>query len=177
MKALLTLTCCSLLSVPLLRATGSELEQLPDPAPPTSTEICATGCAAASSGREQLSPGGFERLLASWAEDGATPKGAQALDTLLFHGDRTAQLGAQLGYGSLTPERASLLRQELGRRHALLSVRLVNASGAERLYLGPARVPLGEKQHIIATRTSDLQPPEVSGTVRRVGVDHLWARL
>ena len=70
-----------------------------------------------------------------------------------------------------------MLERELDRRHALLSVRLVDAAGKERLRLGPTRVPLGEKQHRLAEDTTDLQAPEVSGTVRRVGLHHLWTRL
>ncbi|MFT5052925.1 MAG: hypothetical protein ACI8QZ_004363 [Chlamydiales bacterium] len=177
MKALLTITCCSLLSAPLLRAPETDLDPILDPTPQTRAEVCATGCAAASSGEGEMGAHEFERLLDTWAEHEGTDQGARALDTLLFHGARAMDLGARLGYGILDPERAGFLQRELGRGHALLSVRLVSPSGEERLHLGPTRIPLGEKQHLIATDTSDLQPPEVSGTLRRVGVDHLWARL
>ena len=49
--------------------------------------------------------------------------------------------------------------------------------GVERLRLGNRRVPLGVKKHLLPADPGDLPPPEISGTVRRVGLHHLWTRL
>ena len=83
-------------------------------------------------------------------------------------------MGASL---ALDPLRHMLLEEELSRRTARLEVRFVNDADVERLRLEPTLVPLGVKQHLHPQHTLDLQPPEISGTVRRVGLRHLWTRL
>ena len=140
-------------------------------------EVCATGCSAASYVDGELSQAELARLLAVWESAPASPEGELALDTLLFYGPQTRALAWRSGFDGLSHSRAKLLARELERDQARVSVRLVNEAGEERLYLPPTRFPLGEKQHVMAERTSDLQPPEVSGTVKRVGLSHLWVRL
>lgn len=185
MRILLSVACCGLLTAPLLfPRAGGEGE------PPSVTidgpregpinedppDVCDTGCSAASSAIDELSVEEYLALIEAWAAD-PDREGGRALETLLFHGAQVPGLAAFHGTGSLRGSDVAYLLREVARDHALLSVRLVNEAGEERLRLGPARVPLGEKQHLFPEHLSDLQPPEVSGTVRRVGVDHLWARL
>ncbi len=138
-------------------------------------EVCATGCAAVPAPAAELDADEFRALVARLARE-PLAAGSVALETLLFHGARTRELVAELGLAGLDAERAAWLERELARTRALLRVRLVNDAGHERAVL-EARVPLDEKQHLFPELTHDLQPPEISGTVRRVGVDHLWARL
>ena len=69
------------------------------------------------------------------------------------------------------------MNAELARTHAFLSVRLVAEDGTERVRLDRARILIGEKQHFFPETAAGLQAPEISGTLQRVGVSHLWARL
>jgi len=124
-----------------------------------------------------LSRADLERLLHTWSADPDGDEGRLALDTILFHGPRARALAWQAGFGALAPDRARFLARELERDHARLALRLVDDAGAVRLHLPPTRVPLGEKQHIVVHDAGGLQPPEVSGTVKRVGLSHLWVRL
>lgn len=144
-----------------------------DPSHSTDTDVCATGCSAASYVEPELDMDEYLRLVdaaaaGAWSEDNA------ALESLLFYGEAAARLTREHGTGGFASE---LLLSELDRSHATLSVRLVNASGVERVTLAPARIPLGEKQHLFPEHSSDVQVPEISGTVRRVGLNHLWTRL
>ena len=84
---------------------------------------------------------------------------------------------ARLGADGLDQQRLRFLRRELSRTQARLSVRIVDGEGVQRVRLGPVTMPLGIKQHLHADVCRRMQPPEISGTVYRVGQDHLWARL
>lgn len=137
---------------------------------------CATGCAAAPADTEALAPAEFRRLLAAFAAEPMSEE-SPALETLLFHGAESARLLAEEGPGLLDSRRLAFLERELGRTHVRLAVRVVDERGVERMRLGPRRLPWGEKQHLHPDRTTDLQPPELSGTVRRVGLHHLWTRF
>lgn len=118
----------------------------------------------------------YERLLCLY---GAEPMSgnSQALETLLFHGAQVGQLLGMHGAGALDAERASFLARELRRTAATVAFRIVDASGAEHVRLEPTRVRIGEKAHLTAASGPTLRPPEFSGTVYRVGLDHLWARF
>ena len=137
-------------------------------------DVCATGCAALPRSADELSEPELEQALSAFAEAPCGPSGA--LETLLFYGAQTRRW-LDDGRRALPSGHEAHLRTELARTHATLDVRVVDELGVERLRLGERRVPLGVKQHLAVARTRDLQPPEVSGTVRRVGVDRLWARL
>ena len=141
------------------------------PLPPTPDPDCKT-CSDHGEAVGVLTRAEFRVLLAQFA---AVPVGCEsdALDALLFHGARTRTLVAQ-SHGLAASHRAYLER-ELSRDHARLSVRVVAEDGTERIRLD-RRVPLDIKQHLHGT-TRGLQNPEISGTVRRVGLDYVWGRL
>jgi hypothetical protein len=138
-------------------------------------QVCATGCAVDSGEIGGLTAAEIEGLFEELGE-GSLDGENLALETLLFHG---AQIGEALDEldGVLDAESETFLRRELARQHARLDVRFVDENGSERLRLGARRIPLGEKQHLFPSRAQALTPPEISGTVRRVGLDHLWVRL
>ena len=141
-------------------------------------EVCATGCAAVPAPDLDLGRSEFERLVRDFGREPLT--GGPALETLLFHGASARGWIDYLGSAALEPlgaERAALLTAELDRDQALLSVRVTDADGNERFTLDRVRVPLAEKQHLHPDAALDLQLPEVSGTVQRVGLNHLWTRL
>ncbi len=136
-------------------------------------DICATGCAAIPRTQTALERADFERWIADFAETGAS----DALDGLLFHGVDTLVLLDEETEALLGPERTAFLRTELSRTQAILDVRLIDERGIERMRLGGRRIPLNQKQHLFPDQTDNLEPPEISGTLRRVGREHLWVRL
>ncbi|RMG08010.1 MAG: hypothetical protein D6731_22605 [Planctomycetota bacterium] len=139
---------------------------------------CVGSCATASDGPAPLGAERVRALLAAFARE--EPRGAgPAGEALLFHHAAVRAFLAQGGAGPLDAERAAFLRRELARDHAWIEVRVVDAEGTERLRMRPRRVPLDEKQHLHAGPDERVRLPslEVSGTVRRVGLDHLWTRI
>ena len=181
MRLLAALGSAALAGSVLIAATAGSPPVPPDDPSPGSGDtdpelVCATGCSAEPDARGNLTHARFEELLAEWSE---VPVGEEslALDTLLFEGARASALLAEHGATALDAEHLEVLERELARDRAWLEVRMVNDEGVERMHLDPIAVPLGEKQHLFPEYTLDLTPPEVSGTIHRVGVRHLWTRL
>ena len=92
----------------------------------------------------------------------------RAFETLLFYGRQARQL--------LESEGAAVLRRELARAHVRVSIRLTDERGVVRAELYPTRAPL-DRRHVFEMKTHNVQPLVVSGTVKRVGLYHLWKRL
>ena len=157
-----------------------DLEPIPPPIAhrpvPEQPPACAAGCAADPAPIPLLGLKTFNDLLDAFADDPMTGE-SDALETLLFHGERALELLRRGGAGPLDDERAAFLQRELTRTHALVEVRLVDEAGRERARFQPHRVLLGERVHTGFDETFDLQPLDYSGTVRRVGLHHLWTRL
>lgn len=144
--------------------------------PEGTTEICATGCALAATGAKELSEGEFLSLLSDLSSEGWSTDNS-ALETLLFHGPRSRALLDSLGRGPLDQETAERLEAELALTHALLVVRLVEDDGTVRVQVQPRRLLLGERTHMLADLALGVQTPEITGTIVRVGLKHLWVRL
>jgi hypothetical protein len=185
MRALAIASLCAVLVAPSVLPFGVDAPSRPDTpsGPETIVEpdpdeppTCATGCAAAQDTLPALTAFEYARLLELMRAEPLTGDN-EALETLLFHGERTRELMEAHGTEELDEEQNAFLERELARDHVRLEVRLVTEDGRERAHLGPVRVPLGEKQHLHPENTTDLTPPEISGTVRRVGLNHLWTRL
>ena len=136
---------------------------------------CASGCDVAPA--TVLEGIDDEDLRAAFLTFAALPAGGEstALDTLLFHAVATTELMSQELLPLSPAHRARLLR-ELSRDHALISFRLVDEHGVTRAWLDERAVPLGIKQHL---DFSHLRLPGLvaSGTIVRVGTEHLWTRV
>ena len=179
MRHLLILCASGLLALPFI-------PRLTDGVPPVDGEpahathepesTCATGCAAVKDGGPVLSEEEYRALVDDFTR-GAPDVRLAALEALLFHGSRARDLVDRLGTGALDDESRAMLDAELARTHAFLSVRLVAEDGSERIRLDRARIPIGEKQHLFPETAVGMPAPEISGTLQRVGVSHLWARL
>lgn len=137
---------------------------------------CQAGCSIGSHPINPLAREEYRGLLDELA-DGTMEEKTAALDALLFHGARTRELIADDGFGSLDSGQAELLRRELLRTHARVWLRVVDELGITRVRVDGARFPLGIKEHVHPTETNDLPPPEISGTVHRTGLHHLWTRI
>lgn len=138
-------------------------------------EVCASGCAASRHPTPELTRTEFERLIIEYAR-GPLDETNTALESLMFYGRQTSAWLDELGERPLSEERARFLRSELRRTHALISFRIVDEYGVIRTHMPPTRVPL-DRRHVFEMETEDLPPLETSGTVKRVGLHHLWTRL
>ena len=174
MRILLGTGLSALLAAPMLWPVQET--RRPGTTTPGQNDACATGCSAVPATIGSLDGPEIERLLSEFVGGPASEEN-QALETLLFHGAQVKDLWETLDRSALDAERGAFLRRELARTHARLDVRFVDDRGVERLRLGDQRVPLGIKEHLFPIDTQGFQPPEISGTVRRVGLKHLWARL
>jgi len=136
---------------------------------------CASGCAASRHPTATLSRQRFRELLAEMAL-GGPDQNNRALETLLYYGPQSRRLLSEEQFGPLDLLWKALLERELRQSHVLVSLRVLDESGQIRSRLNHVRVPL-DRRHVFAMETENLQPLITSGTVKRVGLDHLWTRL
>lgn len=142
---------------------------------PHGEQMCASGCAASNHPTKLLTRAEFDRLLSQYATEPMSSE-SQALESLLYYGRQTLLYLDRHGAGPLDESRAEFLRREAPKRHVVVHIRVVDASGVTRVTMPPARVPL-DIRHEFSMETRDLQPLVTSGTVKRVGLKHLWQRL
>jgi hypothetical protein len=149
-----------------------------EPSEAAQSEDCVGSCAFAHDAPPELDADRYRALLKAFAEE-PMAAGSEALEELLFHHVAARPLMERLGTDPLDPERAEFLRRELSRERAWIDVRVVDAKGVERIRLRPQHVLMDHKQHLFPAEADrvQIQELEVSGTVRRVGLDHLWTRL
>ena len=138
-------------------------------------EVCASGCAASNHPTEELTEANFKKLLVE-LEYEPMDRTNNALEALLFYGPQTKAMLVEHGYGALDSKRAKFLWDELAVTHARISIRVVDQFGEVRTWIQPTRVPF-DRRHVFKMETEKLQPLVTSGTVKRVGLDHLWTRL
>jgi hypothetical protein len=138
---------------------------------------CQGGCALVRDPDDALTPLEIAALL-----DTATklPVGAdsQALDTLLFHDNevRAWFLEGVLPSG-VSPEWAGWLRQQLHRRTAAFSLRIIDEHGVVRAKVPATAMALGMKLHMQVDDGIHTGPFNANGTIVRVGRDHVWIRM
>ena len=153
-------------------------------------QVCASGCSASRHPTDRLSKREYQRLInqvtteAMSAQSNKSAASAEshpadsslALDTLLFYGRQTSKMIQRYGTFELPVTVAESLKRELKYTHALLSIRVVDEAGETRSWLAPTKVPF-DRRHVFSMEAKRLQPLVTSGTVKRVGRDHLWTRL
>lgn len=133
---------------------------------------CVGGCDAVKDTTGELSDAEIEVLLAGLA-DGSNP---DALETLLFHGPIVRSYFAAHEEIAIDPLLSRRLQRELAKTHVFISVRVVDSDEKVRMEMRE-RVPIGIKQHLHPHDADGFAPPEVSFTVQRVGLHHLWTRI
>jgi hypothetical protein len=147
---------------------------------PHGKKICASGCAQDQHPTPPLPKAEFEKLMAQFAKEPMS-EDSKALQSLLFYGRQSLryldQLGDQQLDTLLDAERAAFLRKQLECTHVYVELRMVDEHGVVRLWNKPARVPL-DIRYGFDYQTTDYQEIEEStGTVKRVGLNHLWQRI
>lgn len=142
---------------------------------PHGEQICASGCAANNHPTPLLEKPEYLRLIGEYATQPMTEE-SPALEALLYYGRQTSMYLDRVGAEALDERRLAFLKRELSRTHAYVSFRVVDDEGMIRVYLPPTRVPL-DIRHEFTMDTARLQPLETSGTVKRVGLYHIWQRI
>lgn len=138
-------------------------------------KVCASGCAVSRHPTAKLTKAKYLWLLRRFAEQ-PLDETSPALESLMYYGRQSLLWMEKLGTGPLDEPRVALLKRELPRDHVLISFRIVDEHGVRRVFMPPTRVPL-DLRHEFRMETKDLPPLITSGTVKRVGLHHLWTRL
>ena len=148
-------------------------------------QVCASGCAVSRHPTDLLTKQKYFDLLNRLRQKNqddeqssllSTEDSRLALDTLAFYGRQTNSMMKRFGVGGLPGDHAELLKRAMRHTHVMVAIRVTDESGAVRSWLDPTRVPL-DRRHVFSMKTHRLQPLVTSGTVKRVGLDHLWTRL
>jgi hypothetical protein len=142
---------------------------------PHGEKVCASGCAASHHPTPNLSVDEFRRLMLEFAS-GPMDETNPALESLLYYGRQTQALLKRHGTLPLSAERVALLQRELRHSHVLISFRVVDEHGVVRVRMQQTRIPF-DRRHVFEMDVKDLPPLVTSGTVKRVGLHHLWTRL
>ncbi len=141
----------------------------------TDEDGCKTGCSLAKHDIPPFSFGQFVAARAAYAKE-APDAPSKSLETLLFYRHETLLYLKKNGTAPLSPEHAAFLSRELRRETATVSIRVVGMNGKIRVALQDVVVPLGVKQHLRPEALDGTQPLSFNGTVKRVGLYHLWSR-
>lgn len=138
---------------------------------------CQGGCALVRDPKDDLSPLQIDALL-NTATRLAVGTESEALDTLLFHDNEVrAYLLAGALPAAVSPEWASWLSNELHRRTAQFSLRIIDEHGVERAKVPATPMALGMKLHMQVDDGVHTGPFNANGTIVRVGRDHVWIRM
>ncbi|MEM7456282.1 MAG: hypothetical protein AAF456_18185 [Planctomycetota bacterium] len=141
---------------------------------PHGEQLCASGCALSRHPTRELVAARFHELMTAYT--GGGPGEFEALEELLYFGPQTQRMIQAHGCSGLDSDRREFLLKQLEATHALISIRVVDEHGEVRTWVDATRVPL-DRRHVFSMETKNLQPLVTSGTVKRVGLDHLWVRL
>jgi len=142
---------------------------------PHGEQVCASGCAASRHPTTPLVTNEFHELLREFGRQPMS-EDSPAFEKLLYYGKQTQQRLQRYGCGSLDPLREQVLKRELKKTHASVQIRLVDEHGEIRSWLPATPVPL-DRRHVFDMEAKGVQPLVTSGTVKRVGLYHLWTRL
>jgi len=173
-------------SVPLLAGTSSPSTLTTNTTVPSQTDSgssepgsdpgCQAGCSITNHPIEPLTDSDYHSLIRSVAVGSDTER-EYALETLLFHGPQVTDLIDRLGTDPLADPEVEALRHELSKTHVRFSIRLVDQEGVVRAGIENERFPIAEKTHVHFPDTRDMDALEVSGTIFRTGLQHLWTRI
>jgi len=141
----------------------------------TDANGCEAGCSTSNHPVEPLTRVEYLHLLDNYAK-GEDRVRTAALETLLFHGFQIAGW-VENDKNLLASDDAARLTNELAKTHVRVWMRIVDDNGTVRARIDGERFPIGEKQHVHMTDALDLPAPEISGTVHRTGLHHLWTRM
>lgn len=138
-------------------------------------QVCASGCALSNHPTPHLTRSHFEKLIAGFSVE-ALDENSKSLEELLFFGPQTARMIRQSDSVAIDGLRLAFLKRQLEYGHASVSIRVVDEHGEVRSYIDPTRVPF-DRRHVFDMKANRVQDLVTSGTVKRVGLYHIWVRL
>lgn len=141
---------------------------------PHGEQMCASGCALSRHPTPKLSEDAFRELLVAYSRETFDRESA-ALNELIFFGSQTAQLLKSFT-GDLPAQHALFLKRSLALQNFRVELRVVDELGVVRVALPPTSVPQHVRQEF-AMKVNDFPPAVTSGTIKRVGLNHVWQRL
>jgi hypothetical protein len=142
---------------------------------PHGESLCASGCALSRHPTPTLEKAHFLKLLRDFA-DQPMSEDSPALEELLYFGPQTERMLKEQD-NALDSERRRFLVKELAKELVRVEFRIVDESGKVRVSLPPTTVPFDRRFVFEPLLTDEFQPPEASGTVKRVGLNHIWQRI
>jgi hypothetical protein len=143
---------------------------------PHGEQLCASGCALSRHPTPELTEQKFLDLMLAYSSEPMTEE-SPALEELLFFGVQTERFLRNSDEIALDPERLAFLQKELSRDKVVAEFRILDDTGTVRVGLPPTEVSLDRRYVFEPLNTQDFQPPEASGTVKRVGLNHVWQRI
>jgi len=143
---------------------------------PHGHQACATGCAVSHHPTPRLTTKRCQALLAEYQQQPFDQE-SESLDALLYFGAQTRfKLRSDSLRELLDADHLTLLERELSRDRAIVTIRLLDQHGKVRAECPASEVPQHVRQ-VFECDVYDLQPLVCSGTVKRVGKNHIWQRL
>ena len=142
---------------------------------PHGESLCASGCALSRHPTPALEEVNFRKLLGEFASQPMSQE-SPALEELLYYGPQTSRM-LKNHSGVLDPERQEFLESELSKETVKVEFRITDERGKIRVSLPPTTVPFDRRFVFEPLVTQEFQPPEASGTVKRVGLNHIWQRI
>lgn len=141
---------------------------------PHGNQLCASGCEVSHHPTPRLAKSRFVELVDRYRN--SPPKeSTPCLDELIYFGSQTALMLKSTEHG-LGEEHRGFLQAELSKQDLVIELRIVDEAGKLRVYLPPTSVPQHVRQEF-AMDVHDFQHAITSGTVKRVGLNHVWQRL
>jgi hypothetical protein len=135
------------------------------------------GCGGGRPSADPLKDPEIRALLGRLLEQPPGGTASPELEALLFNPEPVSRYLGRHPLAAHHTAWGALLDRELSRRN--LSAKFMLRSGEKTWLRMGKRVLLGRHAHLFVepAEIAGIQPPEVSMTVQRVGLNHLWARL
>lgn len=143
---------------------------------PHGVQLCASGCALSRHPTPELPKQKFLDLVQAYSTEPMS-EDSPALEELLFFGAQAKYYLRNSEEIALDAQRLAFLKKELSRDKVVAEFRILDDSGVVRVGLPPTEVGLDRRYVFEPLNTQDFQPPEASGTVKRVGLNHVWQRI
>ena len=143
---------------------------------PHGEALCASGCALSRHPTPELSQEKFDQLLKAYSQEEMSEE-SQALEELLFYGTQTKSFLSASDKQNLDTERLTFLENELQKERVVAEFRIIDEEDSVRVSLPPTTVNLDRRYVFEPLHTENFQPPEASGTIKRVGLNHVWQRI
>ena len=138
-------------------------------------ETCHGGCAAVKAHVDHLEEAELEKLIEALATQEIGEE-SEELDSLLYYWREAEPHLKEHGRGSLSEVQYTYLLGELARHAVTIHIRIIGDDKDTRIEL-THRLTFGRRTHMHPDLTKGVQTPEITGTVQRVGLNHIWARF